>query len=140
MAEGAGQEFFEGVNNAGDPGLDASGNKKLLDIGLLLKETINAHCHGRGVRVDIKYIDPSYTIRGLPANSMDSGFCLVLGQHAVHAAMAGRTDIMIGFWNHAFTHVPLPLVTQGRKHLEPEEETWQRVLDATGQPRQMVGC
>ena len=139
VAEGAGQEFFEGVNNAGGPGLDASGNKKLLDIGLLLKETISAHCHGRGVRVDIKYIDPSYTIRGLPANSMDSGFCLVLGQHAVHAGMAGRTDVMIGFWNHAFTHVPLSLVAQGRKHLEPEEETWQRVLDATGQPRQMVG-
>ncbi len=138
-AEGAGQEFFEGVNNAGDPGLDASGNKKLLDIGLLLKETIVAHCHGRGIRVDIKYIDPSYTIRGLPANSMDSGFCLVLGQHAVHAGMAGRTDIMIGSWNHAFTHVPLALVTHGRKNLEPEEETWQRVLDATGQPRQMVG-
>ncbi|MCH7826039.1 MAG: glutamate--tRNA ligase [Acidobacteria bacterium] len=136
-AEGAGQELF---NKAGDPGLDASGNTKLLDIGLLLKETISAHCHGRGVRVDIKYIDPSYTIRGLPANSMDSGFCLVLGQHAVHAGMAGRTDLMIGSWNHAFTHVPLSLVTQGRKHLEPEEETWQRVLDATGQPRQMVGC
>lgn len=135
VAEGAGQELF---NNASDPGLDASGNQKLLAIGLLLKETIAAHCHGRGVRVDIKYIDPSYTIRGLPANSMDSGFCLVLGQHAVHAGMAGRTDLMVGFWNHSFTHAPLALVTHGRKNLEPEEETWQRVLDATGQPRRMV--
>ena len=135
-AEGAGQELFR---NAGDPGIDASGNKKLLDIGLLLKETISAHCYGRGVSVDIKYIDPSYTIRGLPANSMDSGFCLILGQHAVHAGMPGRTDLMVGFWNHGFTHVPLSAVTQGRKHLDPGEETWQRVLDATGQPQEMVG-
>ena len=95
--------------------------------------------HNQVLDLYTKYIDPSYTIRGLPANSMDSGYCLVLGQHAVHAGMAGRTNMMVGFWNHAFTHVPLPLVAQGRKHLEPGEEVWQRVLDATGQPWQMVG-
>lgn len=135
-AEGAGQELFE---DADGPGLDASGNQKLRDIGALLNEAITAHCEQRGMPVDIKYIDPSYTIRGLAANSMDSAFCLVLGQHAVHAGMAGRTDMMVGFWNYAFTHVPLSLVAQGRKRLDAAEESWQRVLDATGQPAQMLG-
>ena len=135
-AEGAGQDLFD---NGVDPGRDRSGNLKLRDVGLLLKERITAHFETRGIRTDLKYIDPSYTIRAQPANSMDSGFCLILGQHAVHAAMAGRTAMMVGFWNHAFTHVPLELVGRGRKQLDPHEEVWQRVLDATGQPHRMVG-
>ncbi len=136
-AEGAGQELF---GSGGDTGTDASGNPKLRDIGLLLKKAIAGRCAERDIPVDIKYIDPSYTIRGLAANSMDSAFCLVLGQHAVHAAMAGRTGMMVGFWNGAFTHVPLSLVARGRKHLNPEDEGWQRVLDATGQPARMIGA
>jgi len=135
-AEGAGQDLFD---DADDPGVDASGNPKLRDVGTLLNGAIERHFAARDLPVDMKYIDPSYTIRGLAANSMDSAFCLVLGQHAVHAGMAGRTDMMLGFWNHAFTHVPLSLVTQGRKQIDPREETWQRVLDATGQPAGMVG-
>jgi len=135
-AEGAGQDLFD---DSEDPGVDASGNTKLRDIGALLVAAIKRHCTARGMRVDLKYIDPSYTIRGLPANSMDSAFCLILGQHAVHAGMAGRTDMMVGFWNHAFTHVPLSLVTRGRKRLDAREEVFQRVLDATGQPAEMIG-
>jgi len=134
-AEGAGQDLFD---DAGDADGDASGNRKLRDIGVLLNDAIAAHCEQRRMPVDIKYIDPSYTIRGLAANSMDSAFCLVLGQHAVHAGMAGRTDLMVGFWNHDFTHVPLALVARGRKHLDPRAEAWQRVLDTTGQPARMV--
>ena len=135
VAEGAGQELFDDA----DVGVDASGNRKLRDVGLLLKGAIADRFDKRGIPVDIKYIDPSYTIRGLPANSMDSAFCLILGQHAVHAGMAGRTDMMVGFWNSAFTHVPLPLVAEGRKRIDPREQEWQRVLDATGQPASMVG-
>jgi 6-phosphofructokinase 1 len=136
VAEGAGQDLFDGDE---DPGVDASGNPKLHDVGALLINAIKRHCRQRGMRVDVKYIDPSYTIRGLAANSMDSAFCLVLGQHAVHAGMAGRTEMMVGFWNHAFTHVPLSLVTRGRRQLDAREEVFQRVLDATGQPAEMVG-
>lgn len=133
-AEGAGQDLFDDHGER-----DASGNVKLRDIGSLLREAIERHCEVRGMPVDIKYIDPSYTIRGLPANALDSSFCLILGQHAVHAAMAGRTDMMVGFWNNAFTHVPAALVAEGRRQLDPKGETWQRVLDATGQPARMVG-
>ena len=136
-AEGAGQELMD---DQGDPGLDASGNRKLRDVGGFLQRRIESHFAAAGIPVDLKYIDPSYTIRGQPANSMDSGYCLILGQHAVHAGMAGRTDMMVGFWNHAFTHVPLSLVTRGRKHIDPRDEVWRRVLDATGQPPAMVGA
>lgn len=134
-AEGAGQELFESERGAET---DASGNIKFKDIGLYLKEKIERHLSSLNWDFTVKYIDPSYTIRSLPANSMDSAFCLILGQHAVHAGLAGRTNMLVGFWNHRFTHVPLPLATAGRKHLDPDGEVWQRVLDTTRQPKSML--
>ena len=92
----------------------------------------------RGQPMAIKYIDPSYIIRSLPANSIDSEYCLLLGQHAVHAGMSGRTGMMVGYWNQRFTHVPLRLATGQRKQIRPDGKVWQRVLGATGQPRSMA--
>jgi len=136
VAEGAGQELFE---EAGSSERDASGNIKLSDIGLFLKGRIHSFFKGQGLEFTIKYIDPSYIIRSLRANAMDSGFCLILGQHAVHAGMAGRTNMMVGFWNHNFTHIPLPLAVGRRKQLDPTGKVWERVLGATLQPRRMNG-
>jgi 6-phosphofructokinase 1 len=135
VAEGAGQELIEPREDR----RDASGNLKLKDVGIFLRQRIGEHFGSRGIPVDVKYIDPSYTIRSQPANSLDSGFCLILGQHAVHAAMAGRTDMVVGFWNHRFTHVPISLAVSGRKQVDPDGEIWQRVLGSTGQPSSMVG-
>ncbi len=134
VAEGAGQEHIQARNEAGR---DASGNVQLREIGLFLRDRIAQHMRRRGIPVSIKYIDPSYTIRSLPANSMDSSFCLILGQHAVHAGMAGRTDMLVGYWNGRFTHVPIALATAHRKQLDPDGEVWQRVLGATGQPSRL---
>jgi 6-phosphofructokinase 1 len=134
VAEGAGQDLQVAESKA----RDASGNVRLMDVGVLLRDRIRAHCRARSLPVDVKYIDPSYTIRSQPADALDSSFCLMLGQHAVHAGMAGCTDLMVGFWNHRFTHVPLRLVAGRRKQLQAEEEIWQRVLDTTGQPVSMV--
>jgi len=134
VAEGAGQDLMKG-----EEARDASGNLRLKPIGQFLRERIEARFAARGIPIDVKLIDPSYMIRSQPANAHDSSFCLILGQHAVHAGMAGRTDVMVGFWNHRFTHVPLPLVAGRRKQLEPAGETWQRVLETTGQPASMVG-
>jgi len=135
-AEGAGQEL---IGSGEDTTKDASGNLKFQDIGLFLKGRIEEFFASRGWDFTVKYIDPSYTIRSLPANSMDSAFCLILGQHAVHAGMAGRTNMLVGFWNHRFTHVPLAVATRKRKQLDPHGEIWQRVLDTTLQPASMVG-
>ncbi|MDH3253533.1 MAG: ATP-dependent 6-phosphofructokinase [Acidobacteriota bacterium] len=135
VAEGAGQEHLARDRQEH---LDLSGNVRLKDIGSFLRDRIRNHFADRNLAVDLKYIDPSYTIRSRPANTLDSSFCLILGQHAVHAGMTGCTDMMVGFWNNAFTHVPLPLVARARKQLNPHGEIWQRVLDATGQPPAMV--
>jgi 6-phosphofructokinase 1 len=113
---------------------DASGNVKHGDIGIFLKDAIIAHFKTNGVPVTLKYIDPSYTIRSVPANAHDSAFCLLLGQSAVHAGMAGRTNMLVGFWNHRFTHVPISLAVSERKKIDPRGALWSSVLASTGQP------
>ena len=138
VAEGAGQDLIL-AESGGDPGRDASGNRKLQDIGPFLKRRIGEYLKARGMDHTIKYIDPSYIVRSMPANSLDAEFCLQLGQHAAHAGMAGRTDMVVGYWNRRFTHVPIPVAVEQRNAIDPDGPTWQRVLEATGQPSSMVG-
>jgi 6-phosphofructokinase 1 len=130
VAEGAGQKFFEGQAQE----LDLSGNVKLKDIGLFLKENILAHFADRSTQISIKYIDPSYMIRSLPANANDRVFCNFLGRNAVHAGMAGKTDLLIGNCNNHFVHVPMKLLAGKRKHVDPKGMLWRSALEATGQP------
>jgi 6-phosphofructokinase 1 len=130
VAEGSGQDLL--VANAALK--DASGNSKLQDIGTFLRDTISTQFKARGFEHSIKYIDPSYSIRSQTANAIDAEYCIALGQHAVHAGMAGRTDMMVGYWNQYFTHVPIALATTKRKRIDPGSELWQRVLGSTGQP------
>ena len=94
---------------------DASGNIKYGDIGTFLRDAIKDHLRRIGMEISIKYIDPSYMIRSVPANPHDSAFCLLLGQSAVHARMSGRTNMVISFWNHQLTHVPISVAVSQRK-------------------------
>jgi len=128
-AEGAGQKFFSDPNTE----RDASGNVKLKDIGLYLKDTIPAYFADKGLDVTLKYIDPSYMIRSLPANANDRVFCNFLGRNAVHAGMAGKTNLLIGHWNNHFVHLPMKTVAGKRKHIEPQGMLWRSALEATGQ-------
>ncbi len=112
---------------------DASGNVVLDDVGLLLKTKIQNHFKQVGKAMSLKYIDPSYIIRSVPANSQDSLLCLALGQSAVHAAMAGKTNMVIGFWNQHCTHIPISLAALKRKKVDPKGYLWQTVLGTTGQ-------
>jgi len=129
VAEGAGQDLLDSGEAT-----DASGNKKLGDVGVFLRDRIRAHFAALGWDATVKYIDPSYTIRSLPASPYDAHYCNALGQHAVHAGLAGFTDAMVGRWSNLFTIVPLPLVTSHGRRLDPEGDIWQRVLQTTGQP------
>ena len=129
VAEGAGQELLEATGER-----DASGNIKYGDIGILLRDRIKEHFKKTGIEISLKYIDPSYMIRSQQANPHDSAFCLVLGHNAVHAGMAGRTGMIVGFWSHQFTHVPIPLAVSERKKIDPEGWIWSDVLASTGQP------
>jgi len=132
VAEGAGQDLMK---TTGDR--DASGNILHTDIGIFLRDVIKDHFKKTGMEITLKYIDPSYTIRSVPANPHDSALCLLLGHNAVHAGMAGRTGIIIGFWKEHFTHVPIPLAVAERKKIDPEGWVWSSVLSSTGQPRDM---
>ena len=133
VAEGAGQEFFDCSDNT----KDISGNIRYKDIGIYLKDKISEDFKGKGFAHSIKYIDPSYIIRSAPANANDSKFCNLLAQNAVHAALAGKTDFVIGFWNNQFTLMPIEMVTAKRKKIDVEGELWWNVLEATGQPISM---
>jgi 6-phosphofructokinase 1 len=129
VAEGAGQIFFE----QGEKTFDASGNVKLFDIGLFLKEKIANYFNSKGTETSLKYIDPSYMIRSLPANANDHVYCGFLGRDAVHAGIAGKTNMIMGHWNNFFVHVPMPTAAGKRKRVNPNGKLWQTVLEATGQ-------
>jgi 6-phosphofructokinase 1 len=133
VAEGAGQYFFEGETLE----KDASGNIKNKDIGLYLKDKISEEFRSKNFPFTLKYIDPSYIIRSAPANANDSMFCGLLAQNAVHAAMAGKTDFVIGHWNNIFTLLPIPIAVSIRKKIDVEGELWWNVLETTGQPASM---
>ncbi len=131
VAEGAGQEFMKGTEDK----KDESGNPTLGDIGAFLKGSIKLYFKEHtDLYVNIKYIDPSYMVRSVPANAHDSIYCIQLSQNAVHAGMAGKTGIIIGQWNGQFTHVPIALATSRRKVLSEGDPLWLSVLEATGQP------
>jgi 6-phosphofructokinase 1 len=134
VAEGAGQALMAGSTDA----CDASGNKRAQDVGTFLRDRICAYFDERHIEVNLKYIDPSYTLRSVLPNANDSIYCDNLSRYAVHAAMAGKTDLVIGQWHNVFTHVPMELAIAQRKTIHPESTLWLSVLEATGQPRDMI--
>jgi 6-phosphofructokinase 1 len=130
VAEGAGQDLLE----ASQTDRDASGNVKLKDIGLFLRDRIDAYFKAEKVPMVMRYFDPSYIVRSSPANSEDSILCDLFARHAVHAAMAGKTGLVIGYLHDRFIHVPIELLVSRKKTLDPTGFAWSAVLAATGQP------
>ncbi len=130
VAEGAGQHLFE----AADAVTDASGNARYRDIGLLLRDRIRAYFGERQIEVTVKYFDPSYTIRSVPPNATDRFLTDRLARNAVHAAMAGKTDVMIGSWNQATILVPIATAVSEVRRMSPDGDLWGSALATTGQP------
>ncbi len=128
-AEGAGQNFFKNQEKE----YDASQNIKLKDIGVFLKDQISEHFNNKNMPISLKYIDPSYMIRSLTANANDSVFCGLLSRDAVHAGMAGKTKLIVSFWNNRYVHIPMDASAGKRKNVDPQGKLWQSVLEATGQ-------
>ena len=131
VAEGAGQDL---VPDAGDRPADSGPNRRLKDVGLWLKSLFERRFPEMGLHPSVKYFDPAYVIRSLPATADDSVFCLHLAQHAVHAAMAGRTSMLLGRFNGRFTHVPIRAAVGRRRKVDPDGLLWQSVSHAIGQP------
>jgi 6-phosphofructokinase 1 len=134
VAEGAGQDLCQVRSEDGAPATDASGNVKLADIGVVLRDRIVQHFKRRRTELTLKYMDPSYHIRSVPASPADSVYCWNLARNAVHAAMAGNTNMLIGRWHGHFVHVPMPLATRFRKQVNTSGDTWAAVVESTGQP------
>jgi 6-phosphofructokinase 1 len=128
-SKGAGQELFNDSIRDTDP----SGNILFNDIGLLLKRHIEKYFKEQSLDVRFKYIDPSYMIRGVPANPHDSIYCAHLAQNAVHAAIAGKTGVAMGCWRGHYVHVPIGLAVGGRKQVDPKGDLWHSLIEATGQ-------
>jgi len=129
VAEGAGQELFDNQEKR----IDQSGNILKDDIGELLKTNLSDYFKKKDIAISIKYLDPSYHIRSVAANASDAVFCHLLAEYAVHAAMAGKTNLAIGYWNNFFTHVPIALATGERRMLSLEGALWRGVISATQQ-------
>jgi 6-phosphofructokinase 1 len=129
VAEGAGQKFFDEQSDE----RDESGNIRLKDIGFFLKDKIIDYFTSKNMEISLKYIDPSYIIRSLPANANDSVYCSFIGRDAVHAGMAGKTKLLIGRWNNHFVHLPMSASVGKRKQIDPKGKLWLSVLGATGQ-------
>ena len=129
VAEGALQECFQEEETT----RDASGNVKLHDVGIFLRDQIKAYFREKSIDINLKYIDPSYMIRSLQANANDSVFCGFLARDAVHAGMAGKTKMLVGHWNNHFVHIPMAVSAGQRKQVNPNGKLWSTVLEATGQ-------
>jgi 6-phosphofructokinase 1 len=135
VAEGAGQDLIR--REGGPVQTDASGNIRLFDIGLFLKEQIESYFMSKRVEINLKYIDPSYIIRSVAANASDSLYCGILAKYAVHAGMAGKTGMLVGMVNDHYVHLPLNAVASKRKLVDPNGNIWRNVLESTGQPESM---
>jgi 6-phosphofructokinase 1 len=135
VAEGAGQELLEQAQAEGtNTATDASGNKRLGDIGRYLRAKIEDDFAAREIETSVRYIDPSYAIRSVPANPYDSVYTVRLSQAAVHAAMSGRTAMVVGRVRRRFVHIPMELAVSKRNQVDPNGDLWQAVLESTGQP------
>jgi 6-phosphofructokinase 1 len=130
VAEGAGQDLLEQA----DARRDASGNVKLLDIGPFLRARIEDYFKAAKVPIVMRYFDPNYLVRSSPANAEDSILCDLFARHAAHAAMAGKTGLVIGYLHDRFIHVPIELLAKQQKRLDPDGAAWSAVLATTGQP------
>ncbi len=135
VAEGAGQDLL--AKDEKSKTVDASGNVILGDIGVYLRDRISNELSTGWNAATVKYIDPSYVIRSSPANAVDSIYCAQLAHNAVHAAMSGRTKMVVSLWNNKFTHVPISAVISKRKQIDPAGTEWFSVLESTGQPFSM---
>lgn len=130
VAEGAGQKFFKEEELPRDP----SGNIKPGDIGMFLVDRIKDYFRAKDKEINLKYIDPSYIIRSMPANYNDRIYCGFLGQNAVHAGMAGKTAMLVSRWHGHYVHVPIKAAVGKAKEVDLDSPLWRSVLESTGQP------
>ncbi|KAL5981362.1 phosphofructokinase beta-subunit [Asimina triloba] len=134
-AEGAGQELIPRTDAQKEEG-DESGNPVLLDVGAWLKSELKrwwARDHP-GELLTVKYIDPTYMIRAVPANATDNLYCTMLAHSAIHGVMAGHTGFVSGPVNGNYAYIPLEEVAEARSVVDTGDHKWAWVRSITNQP------
>ena len=131
VAEGYGQHLFKDLPEK----RDASGNLLKHDVGVYLCERFKSDFHDLGIPIGLKYFDPNYSIRSVPASGTDQILCHQLAEYAVHAAMSGRTNMVTGFWNGNFVNVPIPVATHERQKIDVNGPIWKSVMACTGKAK-----
>jgi 6-phosphofructokinase 1 len=130
VAEGAGEELL-GVSEV----KDAGGNRALPEIGPYIQKMAREYFARFDEEATIKYVDPSYSVRSIPANAADALYCQQLAMDAVHGCMAGLTGFSVGVVNKSPVYIPIPLLVQtSPRNLDPHGMTWTQILAMTGQP------
>jgi 6-phosphofructokinase 1 len=135
VAEGSGQANFKDLPAE----KDASGNVLKHDIGTFLCDQFKRYFADLEIPMSLKYFDPNYSIRSVPASGTDQILCHRLAEYAVHAAMAGKTNMVIGFWNRSFVNIPIPVATYERRKIDIDGSLWRSVLACTGQEKYFKG-
>lgn len=135
VAEGAGQNMIPRTA-AQKEERDESGNLVFLDVGSWLKTELKkwwARDHPDEL-FTVKYIDPTYMIRAVPANATDNLYCTLLAHSAIHGVMAGYTGFVSGPINGNYAYIPLEDVAQAKNAVKTKDHKWAWVRTVTNQP------
>lgn len=137
VAEGAGMELFDELPRD-DSGNISFSSPQAPDIGTFLIERINSYFSELLMDVSLKYISPSYIIRSATALPTDALYCTRLASNAVHAGMAGRTNMMISFLHNRYVHLPIDIAVSEVNVIDPESPLWLDVIGKLQMPIKMV--
>ncbi|WJZ96001.1 hypothetical protein VitviT2T_014730 [Vitis vinifera] len=135
VAEGAGQDMIP-RSDAQKKETDESGNPVFLDIGRWLKSELKSWWDRDhpGELVTIKYIDPMYMVRAVPANATDNLYCTLLAHSAIHGVMAGYTGFVSGPINGNYAYIPIAEVANAKNPVNTMDHKWAWVRSVNNQP------
>ena len=109
--------------------------KPVEDIGIVIKKEIIKKSEELGIEVNLKYMDPTYVVRAVPANEYDCNLCAKLAESAVHCAFAGFTNFSVGMINNKPCMIPLEkMCGKSERKVEFNSDDYLMLLASTGQP------
>lgn len=135
VAEGAGQDIIP-ITDAQKEERDESGNPVFLDVGVWLKSELKKWWERDhpGELFTVKYVDPTYMIRAVPANATDNLYCTLLAHSAIHGVMAGYTGFVAGPINGIYAYIPLKEVAEAKNPVNIKDHKWAWVRSVNNQP------
>jgi 6-phosphofructokinase 1 len=131
----AGRWLKAKIKAAGGAGSGASAAKPSSGDGNGKMSASDAHVRRHGdITPDIKYIEPAYMIRSLPAGTVDKVYCRMLSHNAVHGAFAGYSGFTAGVCSQHYVYLPAVEVVRSTRRLDPRGRLFRMMRAALGQP------